>query len=533
MTVPGGEARLRLLYELGCAFAARLELDDLLPLVVAKCREALVAEGTAVLLLDPERNELYFPYVAEEDPEVAERLVALRFPADRGLAGVVARGGQALRVDDVAADPRFYREIDRSSGLVTRSVIAAPLVAREGIIGVIEVVNPRSGAAFTDEDVQFLETLAASIAVAIENARLYARIKASEEKLRVQVGVLRRDLARRDRFTEMTGSGPGMADVFRLMESASASPITVLIEGETGTGKELVARGIHRAGARADGPFIALNCAALPETLLESELFGHRRGSFTGATQDRRGLFEAADAGTVFLDEVGDMPAPMQAKLLRVLQEGEVTPVGETRPRKVDVRVICATNRDLAAEVARRSFREDLYYRVGAFPILIPPLRERREDIPLLAHRFLAGAVERHRKQVPGIDPAALALLARFDWPGNIRELENEIERAVALAHDGEPIGPAHLSPKLGAAGTAPCASSQEATDTSARPGEAVSEGSPSRAESPLRSARAAFEARYITEVLRQQGGNVSRAARALGLSRVMLQKKMKDFGLR
>ena len=311
------------------------------------------------------------------------------------------------------------------------------------------------------------------------------------------------------------------------MESAAASPIAVLIEGETGTGKELVARGIHRAGERAEGPFVALNCAALPETLLESELFGHRRGSFTGATQDRRGLFEAADTGTVFLDEVGDMPAPMQAKLLRVLQEGEVTPVGDSRPRRVDVRVICATNRDLAAEVARRSFREDLYYRVGAFPIRLPPLRERRDDIPLLADRFLARAAERHRKRIPGMEPAALALLVQFGWPGNVRELENEVERAVALARDGEPIGPAHLSRKLGAAAPAPCA-----------PTEATSDGPPApddgaRPIGPLRSARAAFETRYIAEVLRQQGGNVSRAARALGLSRVMLQKKMKDFGLR
>src|SRR5439155_2752444 len=282
-------------------------------------------------------------------------VAALRFPADRGVAGVVVRSGRPLRVDDVTADPRFYGEVDRSTGLITRALIAAPLTAPEATIGVIEVVNRRGGGAFTDDDLAFLETLAGSVAVAVENARLYARIKASEEKLRVQVGALRRDLARRDRFTEMIGTGPGMAEVFRLMESAAASPIAVLVEGETGTAKELVARGIHRAGERADGAFIAVNCAALPETLLESQLFGHRRGSFTGATHDQRGLFEAADGGTVFLDEVGDMPAPMQAKLLRVLQEGEVTPIGDTRPRKIDVRVISATNRDLTDAVARRA----------------------------------------------------------------------------------------------------------------------------------------------------------------------------------
>ncbi|TMA94291.1 MAG: GAF domain-containing protein [Deltaproteobacteria bacterium] len=518
MTALGGEARLRLLYELGCAFAARLELDELLPLVVAKCRDVLGAEGTAVLLLDPERNELFFPYVADEDPGVAERLAALRFPADRGFAGAAIEAGHAVRVDDAASDPRFYGEIDRVSGLVTRNIIAAPLIAREGTIGVIEVVNSESA------DVQFLETLAASIAVAIENARLYARIKASEEKLRAQVGALRRDIARRDRFTDMIGCAPAMTDVFRLMESAAASPISVLIEGETGTGKELVARGIHRAGERAEGPFIAVNCAALPETLLESELFGHRRGAFTGATQDRRGLFEAADTGTIFLDEVGDMPAPMQAKLLRVLQDGELTPVGDSRPRRVDVRVICATNRDLAAEVTRRTFREDLYYRVGAFPIRLPSLRERREDIPLLAERFLAGAAERHRKRISGIEPAAMALLVRSEWPGNVRELENEIERAAALARDGDAITPGQLSSKVAATVERAAGASEQPSTTAA---------STNRAGSPLRSARTAFEVRYITEVLRQQGGNVSRAARALGLSRVMLQKKMKDFGLR
>src|SRR5262249_42600987 len=194
--------------------------------------------------------------------------------------------------------------------------------------------------------------------------------------------------------------------------------ISVLIEGETGTGKELVARGIHRAGARAAAAFVAVNCAALPEALLESELFGHRRGAFTGATHHQGGVFGAASGGTIFLDEIGEMPAPMQAKLLRVLQEGEVTPVGDRHPRKVDVRVVSATNRDLATEVRERRFRDDLYYRLGAFPIRLPPLRERREDIPLLATRFVRDAAERHRKRIAGLAPEGLERLARFDSPG-------------------------------------------------------------------------------------------------------------------
>ena len=512
-------SQLFLLYELGCAFAGQIELDELIPLVIDKCRDVLDAEGGSVLLLDEARGELFIPYVVAESTEAADRLSALRVPLAGSIAGAVVTSGTPLRVDDATSDPRFYGGADRQTGVTTQTLLAAPLRARHGIIGVIEVVNRRGGARFADEDLAFLDALAGSIAVAIENARLYEQVKASEEKLRTEVGVLRRDLARRDRFTEIVGTGPAMSDVFRLMESAAASPIAVLIEGETGTGKELVARAVHRESARSDGPFLAVNCAAFQDTLLESELFGHRRGAFTGATHDRRGLFEAAEKGTVFLDEVGEMPASMQAKLLRVLEQGEVIPVGDTRPRRVDVRIVSATNRDLRVEVAERRFREDLYYRLSAFPIHLPPLRARREDVPLLAQSFVAVAADRHGKRVAGIEPAALDDLLRFDWPGNIRELRNEMERAVALAREGETLAPTHLSERV----------------RSARPdgGDANAFAAATTQGLPLLQARDQFEARYIAEVLRQQNGNVSHAAKALGLSRVMLQRKMKAFSLR
>jgi Nif-specific regulatory protein len=518
-------ARLRLLYDLGRTFAAHIELEKLLPLVTSKCREALDAEGVSVLLLDTEKDELYFPYVAEESSEIAAKLVGLRFPADRGIAGAALQSGRSIRVDDAQSDFRFYSGVDRHTGATTRALLAVPLISAQGKIGVIQAVNLHGGGAFSDDDLAFLEALAASVAVAIENARLYSRVKESEERLRTQVGALRRDLARRDRFTEIVGTSAAMAEVFRLMESAAASPITVLIEGDTGTGKELVARGIHRASARGESPFLAINCAALPETLLESELFGHRRGAFTGAVQDHRGLFEAAAGGTVLLDEIGEMPPTMQVKLLRVLQEGEVVPLGDTRPRKIDVRVISATNRELAAEIAAHRFREDLYYRLAAFPIRIPPLRERREDIPLLADHFLAAAAERHRKWIRGIVPLALELVMRFDWPGNVRELSNEMERAVALTRNDETVGVEQLSQKLRSGlatiNNRPAAATADAIPDSNAPLE------------PIRQARAAFETRYISEALRRHGGNVSQTARALGISRVMLQKKMKAFGLR
>ncbi len=381
------------------------------------------------------------------------------------------------------------------------------------------------------------------------------------------------------------GASPQMAQILHLVDTAARSPIPVLLEGETGTGKELVARGIHAAGARSNGPFVAVNCAALAETLLESELFGHRRGAFTGASQDHRGHFEAASGGTIFLDEVGEMSAAMQAKLLRVLEGGEIVPVGETRPRKIDVRIISATNRDLHAEVERGTFRGDLYYRLAAFPIHLPPLRARREDIPLLAKNAVLRAAQRHGKRVPGIAPAEREALQRFSWPGNVRELRNELQRAVALARDGETIQLRHLSeriaervvPPRGAAhGQAPSSS----TDRTASPGADVIRAEPSQAadrraaplaseggpgtsgsaqpepralpdgsppsdlacapetsteaaSSDLREARAAFEARFIAEVLAQSGGHIGKTARALGLSRVALHKKLKDYGIR
>ncbi len=528
------QRRYRLLYELGCAFAARIEIEQLVPLVIAKCREALEAEGASVLLLDPERNELFFPYVSDEDPAVAERLSRVRFPADLGIAATVLRASAAIRVDDAQQDPRLYHGVDQLSGLTTRNLLAAPLTSRQGTIGVIEVVNRRGAPAFSDDDLKFLEAIAGSVAIAIENARLYAQVRDSEASLRSQVGALRCELARHDGFGEIIGTSAAMGAALRLMETAAASAITVLIQGETGTGKELVARGIHRASARGERPFLALNCAAMPEALLESELFGHRRGAFTGAIRDNPGLFRAAASGVVFLDEVGDMPLPMQAKLLRVLEEQEVVPLGDNFPRRVDVRVLSATNRNLSAEVAAGRFREDLYYRLAVFPIVLPPLRERREDIPLLAGRFLTAAAAQQHKSIAGIEPAALALLTNWRWPGNVRELRNEIERAVAIASAGEAITPEYLSAPLRNSRSRAPMPFGAAEDSNGEGTDAVQSSSPcARLQAPLRQARAAFEADYLATALRHHQGNVSRAAQALGLSRAAVQKKIKEYGLR
>jgi Nif-specific regulatory protein len=508
----------KVLYDLTRAFAAELDFDLLIPLIVRRCRDALDAGGVSVMLLDRDRGEFYFPYNSQDDPEISARLAGLRFPADRSIAGMVLETGRAKRVDDPGNDPRFYSAVDSSTGVATRSILAAPLVARGHAAGVIEAVNHRSGP-FTDDDLMLLESLAEVIAIALANADLFAAAKKAERALRRQVGALR--LASRDFEREIVGTGAAMEQVFKLIASAASSSIPVLIEGETGTGKELVARAIHHASDRAGAPFIAINCAAFAEGLLESELFGHRRGAFTGATSDEPGLFRAANGGVVLLDEIGEMPLPMQAKLLRVLQEGEVTPVGEVRPQKVEVRVLSATNRDLGAAVAARTFREDLFYRLAVFPIRLPPLRERREDIVLLANRFMEVSSKRSAKRVGGFEAAALDALTRFDWPGNVRQLQNEIERAVALAADGQTIAVTQLSAAVAGGPKDPPPIETDSVFPSPH--------SAGAAVLPLARARADFEARYIEGVLAQNGGKVAPTARALGISREALHKRIRQ----
>jgi Nif-specific regulatory protein len=538
--------RFRLLYELAAAFAGQLELEELIPNIIRRCRDTLRAESAAVLLHDATTDELYFPYVAGNDPSSTERLLETRLPAAEGIAGAVLASGRSELIADASADPRFYDRVDEATGLTTHSILVAPLRTRRGPVGVVEVINPIGREAFSRDDLDLLDALAASMAIAIDNARMFAELRDREQSLRSTVGALRRDLARRDQFAEIVGNSEAIRETLHLMESAASSPISVLIEGETGTGKELVARGIHRASERAEAAFVAVNCAALPADLLEAELFGHARGAFTGAVTERRGLFEAAHGGSMFLDEVGDLPLSMQVKLLRVLQEGEIMPVGTTRPRKVDVRIIAATNHNLRAAVDAGTFRADLYYRISAFPIAVPPLRARRSDVPLLADRFLTDSAERHRKKIAGIDPTAFALLTAYDWPGNIRQLRNEIERAVALTPQGGTIRAEAFSREISAPGAASAASprpiatatAESALPASATGSEAISVSTTldignGTNEADLRSARTAFESRFIAEQLRSNGGNVSRTAEALGISRVMLQKKMKELGLR
>ncbi len=337
-------------------------------------------------------------------------------------------------------------------------------------------------------------------------------------RLQQQNRRLQAALDAKESFEGIVGGSAAMKEVFELVESVAYSSSTVMVTGESGTGKELVARAIHYRSPRRDGPFIPINCTAMPETLLESELFGHVKGAFTGATVTKKGLFEAADGGTLFLDEVGDLPASIQAKLLRVLQEGEVRKVGGNETVKVDVRVIAATHVDLDAARREGRFREDLYYRLNVIEIHLPPLAERLEDIPVLAHHFLKKFCEKEGKAIEGFTTGAMEVLTGYRWPGNVRELENVVQRAVVLCR-GEAVDVEDLPKEL----------TRQAEEGPSPESAALSRLPFSKAKE---LATEAFEKRYLEAVLRRAGGNISEASRLAGMDRSNFRRVMKRYQL-
>jgi transcriptional regulator with GAF, ATPase, and Fis domain len=391
------------------------------------------------------------------------------------------------------------------------STMGVPLWKGDEVIGVIQVDNRASPGIFRERDLEMLTIAAGQASLSLANARLYQKLKLAEERLSKENLYLRgREQERR--FKGIIGESPAMQAVFRQLSRVVDTRVTVLIEGETGTGKELVASAIHYQSKRHDKLFVAQNCAAVPENLLESELFGHKKGAYTGADQDKKGLFELADGGTMFLDEVAEMPFQLQSKLLRVLQEGEVRPLGATVSRKVDVRIVAATNRNLEAEVQQGRFREDLYYRLRVFPLVLPPLRERREDIPLLAAHFLEKYTREYCKEVGGLSQAARELLTSYAWPGNVRELENEMQRIVIQVDQGGFVLPEHLSPRIRQVETL------------------LDKIAPKKGT--LKEMMAQVERWILSESLREHNGNKSATAKSLGITREGLHKKLNKYDM-
>jgi formate hydrogenlyase transcriptional activator len=431
--------RLRLLLEITNSVTSKLDLRRLVEALSRSLLSVTRCDFCALLLPDENGEEL--------------RLTILYNPESRGAicdgASIPVRGapcGKAFRtgktqyfksLEEVRDDPESYgsdmgrRFIERTIAEGLISGCDLPLIGRSGVVGVLAAIK-RSESAFSKDDVRFLEQVAGQVAIAVENALDYETAIKDREKETTQRRYLEEEV--RAEFGEIVGESPALKAALGLVSVVAPTDSSVLIQGETGTGKELVARAIHKLSSRSEKAFVKLNCAAIPLGLLESELFGHEKGAFTGAIAQKTGRFELADKGTLFLDEVGDIPLELQAKLLRVLQEQEFERLGSNRTHKVDVRLIAATHRDLAGMVKQGTFREDLYYRLKVFPINIPALRQRTEDIPKLVWHFTAHYARRMDKRIDEIPSNTMDELVRYAWPGNVRELQNFIERAVILS---------------------------------------------------------------------------------------------------
>ena len=422
--------RLKLLLDLTNRITSNLDLTELLRAVSGSARQVMECDLVAISLLDSESGQF--------------RICALDFPNGKGFVHeelvtshdrVTRRAFETLKPVIVNQfDPAEFgpeaSEIVIGEGLKTFCIV--PLVNRGRALGVLGLARKKENS-FSEHDADFLTEVAGQVAIAIENAMVYREISELKDKLAQEKLYLEQEIRSELNFEHIIGSSPALKKVLELVETVASSDSTVLLLGDTGTGKELIARAIHDHSWRKDRTFVKLNCAAIPTGLLESELFGHEKGAFTGAISQKIGRLELAHQGTLFLDEVGDIPIEIQPKLLRALQEREFERLGSTQTRKVNVRLVAATNRDLEKMIAAREFRSDLYYRLNVFPLRIPPLRERREDIPLLVRFFVQKLAGRMQKHIETIPAATMKTLTNWEWPGNIRELENVVERAVIL----------------------------------------------------------------------------------------------------
>jgi formate hydrogenlyase transcriptional activator len=497
--------RLRLLLEVNNAVISNLDSKKLFTAIAASLRRVLHHDFTSLALYDAKRNVM--------------RLQALDFPQSRGFfreemeaplenntpAGTCfsQRKPVLLRAPDFANCAGRVAELLQAEGV--RTIICVPLFSPNRILGTLNVGSLADGA-FTQSDVDLLSQVAAQVAIAVENALAYEEIAALKNKLAEEKLYLEDEIRSERNFEEIIGESRSLKKILKQVETVAPTESTVLLQGETGTGKELFARAIHNISERRARTLVKINCAAIPTGLLESELFGHERGAFTGAIAQKIGRFELADGGTLFLDEVGDIPPELQPKLLRVLQEQEFERLGGTRTIRVNIRLVAATNRDLVQMVAERQFRSDLFYRLNVFPIQIPPLRQRREDIPVLVRYFAQKYARQMNRPIDSISADTMTVLTDYHWPGNIRELENLIERAVILSR--------------GSALEVPLAELRESADPETGASETLE----------------AAERDHILRVLRDTGwilAGPKGAAARLGIKRTTLQARITKLGIK
>jgi Nif-specific regulatory protein len=520
--VENDASTLRALYAAQKAIGAADDLHDVV-IAIADASLALVPHAThATVVLKGDDDESarvgVSGYVAVATiARAARESRPDSSPAPIPVARSVFRKVITERAAVIAADaPAEVAHTESMMGAQIRSTLAVPLWRGEEILGVLQLDNRESTGAFTSANLELVTVLAHHASLAVANARLVKRLRAAEERLKKENAFLKK--SEQERRTggrgqqEIVGQAPAMKALAGQIDKVADTRVTVLVEGETGVGKELIAAAVHYRSRRRDKLFVAANCAAVPENLLESELFGHKKGSFTGAHEEKKGLFEIADGGTMFLDEVTEMPLSLQSKLLRALQEGEIRPIGATQEKRVNVRIVAATNRNLEKEVAEGRFREDLYYRLKVFPIRVPPLRERREDVPLLAAYFLLRYSTELGKPAAGFAQQAMELLQGYEWPGNVRELQNEVQRLVIQIDPGGFVTPDLLSPRI------------------RQVGGVVERVKPTKGT--LKEMMDQLERWILIEALREHDNNKTACAKALGITREGLHKKLRAFGL-
>ena len=432
-------------------------------------------------------------------------------PREGSIAGQVIEMDRPVINNELNKRTGYHKKVDAGTGFVTRNTVCVPIksLTGHGVTGAIQILNKLDNGGFNDEDLELLTEVASYLSMSIENIIINQEIIRVSEQINREVERFDKGYFLDSRFI---AESLAMRQVLDLVQMVSASPVNVLLLGENGTGKELIARMIHNSSDRRNQPFIAVNCASIPENLMESEFFGYEKGAFTGAENRKKGLFEAANKGTFFLDEIADMPITMQPKFLRAIQEREGARLGSTRPIKYDFRLISATNKNLQEDVKEGRFREDLFFRLFSVEIMVPPLRERKDDIQALALTFLEQTSKRFNKSVGGLPPKISELFEKYHWPGNVRQLQREIERLVTLTPEGEPIRVEYCSDEI--------------------KGSDYSEKVKTLGGGTLPQKVKALETSEIEKALKKVRGNKVQAADILGITRQGLYKKMKRYGI-
>ncbi len=495
---------LSLLFDISKILEENIELKNVIDSVLKVAAEKLGMHRAAITLLNRQTNEIFIESAFGLSNKQQKKG---KYKLGEGITGKVIKTGKPIVIPDIFKEPEFLNRTEARSGLkgLNISFICIPIKTKNETVGAFSVDKLFSSERTLEEDVRILSIICVMIAQAVQLRR---NIQEEQQRLLAENDQLREKLKNKFMPSNIIGKSAAMQEVFDLIAQVAKSEANVLIRGENGTGKELVANAIHYNSMRADKPFIKVNCAALPETIIESELFGHEKGAYTGAVSMRKGRFELADSGTIFLDEIGDLSPSIQVKLLRVLQEREFERVGGSSSIRVNVRIITATNKNLEALIEENKFREDLYYRLNVFPIHIPSLKKRKSDIMLLVDHFIEKYNKQNNKTIKRISTPAIELLMSYHWPGNVRELENCIERASLLSSI-EVIHGHHLPPSL---------QSAESTGTGLH--------------NTLEDAVSNYEKNIIIDAIKTSRGNLAKAARELGLTERIMGLRVKKYNI-